>query len=76
MNIKTKDNKEIEIDFMKKKCSVSSLNKKKYLISTENNQLEEEMKYLYNCITRGEENLISTNEAKHCSIIMQKIENS
>ena len=76
MNIRTNDNKEIEIDFMRKKSSVSYLNKKKYLISIENNQLEEEMKYLYNCITRGEENLISTNEAKLCSMIMQKIENS
>ena len=34
------------------------------------------MKYLYNCINNGEENLISTNEAKNCSVIMQKIENA
>jgi hypothetical protein len=76
MNIETNDKKEIEIDFMRKKSSINFLNKKKYLISIDNNQLEEEMKYLYNCINSGEENLISTKEAKNCSIIMQKIENA
>ncbi|MEC8537287.1 MAG: Gfo/Idh/MocA family oxidoreductase [Bacteroidota bacterium] len=76
MNIITNDKKEIEIDFMRKKSSINYHNKKKHLISSENNQLEEEMKYLYNCINNGEENLISTNEAKNCSVIMQKIENA
>ena len=76
MNIKTDDNKEIEIDFMRKKSSINYLNKKTHLTATDNNQLEEEMKYFYNCINRREENLISINEAKNCSIIMQKIENA
>ena len=76
MNIETNDKKEIEIDFLRKKSSINYLNKKIHLTSKDNNQLEEEMKYLYNCINSGEENLISTNEAKNCSIIMQKIENA
>jgi len=74
MIIKTEDKREILIDFSNQKTSIKTGNNILLLKEKKANQLEEELKYLYECIINKKENNISLEAAKKCSIITEEIE--
>ncbi len=76
MTIQTNDNREIVLDFVKQKTSINTNGDILFLKSNQINQLEEELKYLHQCILNKKENTISLSEAEKCSIIMNKIEST
>ena len=75
MTIKTEDEREILIDFMKQKTSIKTENDVLVLKSEKTNQLEEELKYLHKCIKNKKGNNISLDAAEKCTIIIDQIEN-
>ncbi len=74
MTIKTEDGKEILIDFLNQETTIKTKNKTLLLKTKRRNQLEEELKYLHECIIAKRENNISLDAAKKCSIIIEEIE--
>ncbi len=75
MTVTTEDEREILIDFMKQKTRIKTGSDILFLKAEKINQLEEELKYLHECITNKKENKISLDAAEKCAIIMEQIEN-
>ena len=74
MTIKTDDEKEILINFSNQETTIKTGKKTLLLKTKRTNQLEEELKYLHECIINKKENNISLDAAKKCSIIIEEIE--
>jgi len=74
MTIQTENGREILIDFSNQKTSVKTGDNILFLKSKKTNQLEEELKYLHECIKKKKNNDISLEAAEKCGVITEKIE--
>ncbi len=74
MTITNEKNECVTLDSLRQKISIKKNKKIIFEESKKNNQLEEEFKYLYECITNKQENKISIGKSLECGIIAEKIE--